>query len=116
MQRVIAINKIEHALVVSIQVDLTLSLLESFRLQLLEQVRNNAIKGVLLDMSGVKIFSREDMTELVNIAHMVSVMGKKCIFVGLRPGAVMGLIEINFNVDEIDSEANLERGLQRLLD
>ncbi|MBW3695022.1 STAS domain-containing protein [Vibrio sp. T187] len=116
MQSVIAINKIEHALVVSIQVDLTLNLLNSFRSELLGKVRNNVVKGVLLDMSGVKTFGREEMTELVNIAHMVNVMGKKCIFVGLRPGVVMGLLDIEFNVEEINSEANLERGLQRLLD
>lgn len=116
MQSIIAINKIEHALVVSIQVDLTLKLLNSFRSELLEKVRNNVVRGVLLDMSGVKTFGRNEMSELVNIAHMVNVMGKKCIFVGLRPGVVMGLLDIEFNVEEIDSAANLERGLQRLLD
>mgnify|MGYP000536315226 CR=1 FL=1 len=116
MQNIIAINKIEHALVVSIQVDLTLKLLNSFRSELLEKVRNNVVRGVLLDMSGVKTFGRNEMTELVDIAHMVNVMGKKCIFVGLRPGVVMGLLDIEFNVEEIDSAANLERGLQRLLD
>jgi len=116
VQNIIAINKIEHALVVSIQVDLTLKLLNSFRSELLEKVRNNVVRGVLLDMSGVKTFGRNEMTELVDIAHMVNVMGKKCIFVGLRPGVVMGLLDIEFNVEEIDSAANLERGLQRLLD
>ncbi|WP_394246772.1 STAS domain-containing protein [Vibrio profundi] len=116
MQSIIAINKIEHALVVSIQVDLTLKLLNSFRSELLEKVRNNVVRGVLLDMSGVKTFGRNEMSELVNTAHMVNVMGKKCIFVGLRPGVVMGLLDIEFNVEEIDSAANLERGLQRLLD
>ncbi|MDW6001937.1 STAS domain-containing protein [Vibrio mangrovi] len=114
MQKPIAISQLKHALVASIQVDLSPSVLTDFCNELLDRISANHIHGVLIDMSGVKTLDRQDVEALIRISQNVRVMGRQCIFVGFRPGIVMGLLNLGVDTTELLCVADLDQGLQRL--
>ncbi|WP_235862907.1 STAS domain-containing protein [Vibrio ruber] len=111
MQESIAISQIKHALVASIQADLSAEVLSDFCHELLSQISANYIQGVLIDMSDVKTLDRQDIEALIQISLNVQVMGRQCIFVGFRPGIVMGLMNLGVDTSALCCAADLNQGL-----
>lgn len=101
-------------LVASIQVDLTAGLLRRFQQDLLERVRTTGATGVILDVSGVEIMDLDDFDMLRRTMAMASVMGARSLLVGLRPGIVASLIELDGNVEGVAAAADLDDALQLL--
>ncbi|WP_261888093.1 STAS domain-containing protein [Vibrio rhizosphaerae] len=114
MRESIAISQLKHALVASIQTDLSADLLTDFCNELLSQISENYIRGVLIDMSDVKTLDRQDIEALIQIALNVQVMGRQCIFVGFRPGIVMGLMSLGVDTSALYCAADLDQGLKLL--
>ncbi|MDW6093930.1 STAS domain-containing protein [Vibrio rhizosphaerae] len=114
MRESIAISQLKHALVASIQTDLSADLLTDFCNELLSQIAENYIRGVLIDMSDVKTLDRQDIEALIQIALNVQVMGRQCIFVGFRPGIVMGLMSLGVDTSALYCAADLDQGLKLL--
>lgn len=110
----IAINQLNQVLVASVQIDLTEQVLEAFASELLERLHHAPLKGILIDLSGIKTLDKTSFERLVDVTKMASVMGANTVFVGMRPGIVFGLIEVEANLDGVVSVASLEQGLERL--
>ncbi|SHF25597.1 STAS domain-containing protein [Vibrio gazogenes] len=111
MRESIAISQLKHALVASIQADLSAGILADFCHELLSQLAENYLHGVLIDMSDVKTLDRQDIEALIQISLNVQVMGRQCIFVGFRPGIVMGLMSLGVDTSALCCAADLEQGL-----
>lgn len=103
-------------LVASIQVDLTAGLLRQFQQDLLERIRDTGVSGVILDVSGVQIMDLDDFELLRRSMAMASIMGARPMLVGLRPGIVASLIELEGSVDGVEAAADLDDALERLRD
>lgn len=101
-------------LVASIQVDLTAGLLRRFQQDLLERIRDTGATGVILDVSGVQIMDLDDFDLLRRSMAMASIMGARPMLVGLRPGIVASLIELDCPVDGVEAAADLDDALRRL--
>jgi rsbT antagonist protein RsbS len=101
-------------LVASIQVDLTEGLLRQFQHDLLERIKSDRVSGVVLDVSGVQIMDLDDFELLRRSMAMASIMGARPMLVGLRPGIVAALVELDGNVDGVEAAADLDDALQRL--
>ncbi|KUI96662.1 STAS domain-containing protein [Vibrio sp. MEBiC08052] len=114
MRESIAISQLKHALIASIQADLSVGVLTDFCNELLSRISANYIQGVLIDMSDVKTLDRQDIEMLIRISLNVQVMGRQCIFVGFRPGIVMGLMNLGVDTSALCCAADLDQGLMSL--
>ncbi|MEH0664618.1 STAS domain-containing protein [Vibrio scophthalmi] len=111
MDNSISINRVKRVLIASIQIDLSLETLVAFQNDLLEEVKHSDVDGVLIDLSGVKTLDRTAMDTLVDITQAVTVMGRKSVFVGIRPGIAMALVNIDYDTTKLNCVNNIDDGL-----
>ncbi|WP_159651380.1 STAS domain-containing protein [Vibrio atypicus] len=111
MSQSISISQIQDVLIATIQVDLSTSVITEFRAHLFEKARAHTIQGVLIDLSEVKTLDRMNMDALVDVVATVEVMGRRCVFVGMRPGIAMALVNINYDTDQLTCVSNIDDGL-----
>ncbi|MFB2862061.1 STAS domain-containing protein [Aeromonas sp. MdU4] len=114
MEQVIAINRFRQALIVSIQIDLSTSLLDEFEVTMPARLSEEGVRGVLIDLSGIKTCGCDELVRLLALAKMVEMMGRHCIFVGLRPGLVMGMLDVGIDTSDMVSVSSLEQGMALL--
>lgn len=106
-------------LVASIQIDLSEEVLRQFRHDLLESLRASGARGVILDLSGVRIMDGTDFEELRRTMAMAAVMGAAPVLCGLQAGVVAALVDLGADIDGIDAARDLDRAyelLDKLLD
>ena len=111
MSKSISISQLSGVLVATVQVDLSSEVLDSFRSDLLNRVREHSVKGVLIDLSEVKSLDRMDMDALLQIVTTVEVMGRGCAFVGIRPGIAMALVNIGYETENLHCASDINDGL-----
>jgi rsbT antagonist protein RsbS len=105
----------KQCLIASIQVDLSETILKQFQAELLDRIVEDIdIKGVVLDLSGLKIIDLPDFEALMKITHMVKLVGFNTVFLGLRPEVVSSLIMLDAQVDNLVGVASLDEALERL--
>ena len=101
-------------LVASIQLELTTAILRQFQCDLLDRIKSTGATGVILDVSGVQMMDLDDFELLRRSMATASIMGARSILVGLRPGIVASLIELDGNIDGVEAAADLDGALQTL--
>ena len=112
----IPLQLIQGCLVASIQVDLSDRILDQFRRELLERIASERVHGVVLDVSGVTVMDSVDFELLKTTMTMASVMGASPIIVGLKPGIVSALRDLNVNTEGVRAALNLDDALRLLND
>ena len=110
----IPLQLIQGCLVASIQVDLTDQVLDRFRQELLARIGNTHVHGVVLDVSGVDVMDSVDFEMLKTTMTMVSVMGASAVIVGLQPGIVSALMDMDVDTRGVRAALNLDDALQIL--
>jgi len=110
----IPLQLIQGCLVASIQIDLTGQVLRLFRDELLERIASTRVHGVVLDVSGVEIMDSADFEMLKTTMTMASVMGAAPIIVGLKPGVVSALVDMDVDTSGVQAALNLDDALQIL--
>lgn len=114
MEQAITINRFKQALIVSLQVDFSPTLLATFEMTLLSRLSEEGLKGVLIELSGIRSCGCRELEGLLSLAKAVEMMGRHCIFVGLRPGLVMGILDVGIDTSAMVSVASLEQGMALL--
>lgn len=110
----IPLQLIQGCVVASIQVDLSDDVLRRFRDELLARIATERVHGVVLDVSGVEVMDSTDFEMLKTTMTMASVMGASSIIVGLRPGIVSALMDLNVSIDNVRAALNLDDALRQL--
>ncbi len=110
----IPLQLIQGCLVASIQVDLTDQVLGLFRKELLARIASAHVHGVVLDVSGVEVMDSADFEMLRTTMTMASVMGATPIIVGLKPGVVSALVDMDVDTSGVQAALNLDDALQIL--
>ncbi len=105
---------IQGCLVASVQVELTDDLLREFQQELLERIGRSHVQGVVLDVSGVKVMDTLDFEMLCDTMKMASIMGATPIIVGIRPGIVSALIDMDVDVSRVSAGLNVDDALKML--
>jgi rsbT antagonist protein RsbS len=103
-----------NVVVASIQVDLRDDILARFQADLLGRVEASEPRAVILDVSGLETLDSEEFAALRRIAHIVTIMGTESIVVGLQPGVVSALIEMNANVEDLKTAIDLDAAFELL--
>ncbi len=110
----IPLQLIQGCLVASIQVDLTDQVLDRFRQELLARIGSTHVHGVVLDVSGVDVMDSVDFDMLKTTMTMASVMGASAVIVGLQPGIVSALMDMDVDTRGVRAALNLDDALQIL--
>ncbi|MGL4827891.1 MAG: STAS domain-containing protein [Vibrio sp.] len=115
MQSVISISRMQQALIASVQVDLSVSILQAFEDELLDMLGRDNVRGVLIELSGLKSCSQIELNRLLKLSRAIEVMGRRCIFVGMRPGLVLGLLDAEMDTTHLVSVSSIEQAMARLI-
>jgi rsbT antagonist protein RsbS len=110
----IPLQLIQGCLVASIQVDLTDHVLSRFRQDLLARIGSAHVHGVVLDVSGVEVMDSVDFEMLKTTMTMASIMGATPVIVGLKPGIVSALVDMDVDTRDVRAALNLDDALQML--
>jgi rsbT antagonist protein RsbS len=105
----------EGCLIVPIQGEINDERMNRIQKQILEGVEDTGAKGVVIDVSGVKIIEPYHARILDNTAKMIYLLGAKTVLTGIRPGVAISLIDSNFEFKEIYGIATtFEDGVKKL--
>jgi len=112
----IVLNAIRTALLATVQVSLTPNVIEKFKSDVLDRVKQDKFEHLLMDLSGLELMDFDEYQKVCQVMGMVSLMGVQPIIIGLRPGVVASLVEhdigkINYtialNIEDAFAKINL---------
>ncbi len=101
-------------LAVPIQVELEDEALLQIQASLLERIQYKNIKGVVIDLSGVNILDSFLGKTLLNTVAMATLLGANTVVTGLQPGVVASFVDLDMELDGMQTALTLEDGLSVL--
>ena len=104
----VAMHVTRGCLVVPIQLELHDELVLQIQRDILERVSRAGIKGVIIDVSGVDIMDSIIAQKFSDTVRMLSLLGAAAVLIGLRPGVVASLIDLDFEFKGVRIAINLE--------
>lgn len=111
MARSIPIVKLHGVLVVSIQIELSDSLVVEMKENITNDVAKFDARGLVIEVSGVDVFDSYIARSVRDIAHIVEFMGVRTVLSGLDPGMAVALTEMGMLLDGVATALNLESAL-----
>jgi anti-anti-sigma regulatory factor len=84
--------------------------------RILIRIDKSSIKGVILDLSMISALDSYGFKTLERAAKTISLMGVTVVWVGLSPGIVSSLLDLNVDVSHIKAAIDLEHGISIILD
>jgi anti-anti-sigma regulatory factor len=84
--------------------------------RILIRVCKSSIKGVILDLSMISALDSYGFNILERAAKTISLMGVAVVWVGLSPGIVSSLLDLNLDLSHIKAAVDLEQGISIILD
>jgi rsbT antagonist protein RsbS len=110
----ITTHETQGYLVVPIQEELSKKAALQIQRSLLEQVHAKSVKGVIIDLSGVRIIDGALWEVFSQTAKMVKMLGSPTVITGLSPGVVASIIDLNLDIKDLTTAMNLEDALEIL--
>ncbi|MGI9547408.1 MAG: STAS domain-containing protein [Flavobacteriaceae bacterium] len=110
----VTIHETQGCLVVPIQEELTKNAALQIQRSLLKQVHAKSVKGVIIDLSGVKIIDSILWEVFSKTTQMVKLLGVPSVITGLSPGVVASIIDMNLDINDLTTAMNLEDALEIL--
>lgn len=110
-----SITVIKNNLIVALPAEMTDSCIQNIEKMITEKAYQKNIRGVLLNFSMVTVMDTYTYRAFEYITRVFSLMGIQTIWVGLSPGVVFGLIDLDVAINtRIKTAVNLEIGLTLL--
>ena len=88
--------------------------LRQFQSGLLSRVHATSPRGVILDVSRVRLLDSTSYTLLADAGRMAAMLGARVIFVGFQPGVVSALMDLDVDVGALITARTLEDGMELL--
>jgi len=88
-------------LVVPVQGDIDDEIMQSIQKKILVNVEKQGVKGVVIDLSGVKIVDPYHADIINKTAKMIKLLGASTVLSGIRPGVAISLSDYHFEFDQI---------------
>ena len=95
----------------SVQMDLDSQLLDKLKKDLLNFCFNKSIRGVILDLSGVRIIDLTDYEGIKKIIYSIKLLGYPCVLSGLGAPIVSSLATIGADFKGIQGYNSLDQAL-----
>jgi len=111
----IPILKIEDFLIVSFQTELRDDEIVKLREELLDRIKATNARGLIIDITALKIIDSFMARSLSSIATTATLLGAKTVVVGMQPAVALTLVELGLRIKwNIQTALNLERGINLL--
>ncbi|HWO76787.1 MAG TPA: STAS domain-containing protein [Bacillus sp. (in: firmicutes)] len=83
---------------------------------LLSGVVKNRSEVVLIDITGVPVVDTMVAHHLMKVAEAISLVGSKCMLVGIRPEIAQTIINIGMKLNSILTNNTLQKGMEKALE
>ncbi len=110
----IAVHEFEGSLIAVIQIELSDSVIERFREDLLAEIRRRSAPSLIVDVSGLEVMDIHEFEQLRRIFRMAKIMGCRPILAGLQPGIVAALVQLDADTDDLETVLSVERAVNLL--
>lgn len=110
----IPILKMGQYLLVTIQVDLYDRLALDLEADLISQIAQTNVRGVLIDISAVSIVDSFMGRIFSNIASMARILDAETVVVGMQPAVAITLVELGLPLTGVYTALNMEKGIDLL--
>jgi rsbT antagonist protein RsbS len=110
----IALHSIDDCLIVPVRSEVDDSYLNWLTRETLRQTSRTGVKGVLIDVSAVRVLEAFHFSQLADMAKMVALLGACAIFVGFQAGVAAALIDLEVDTKDINSVVTMPDGLAKL--
>ncbi len=105
---------VDGVLIVQAPEDFSDESLGAVKSRVLNKVHSSSVRGVLVDVSPLKMLDSVSYNLLAEMARTVTLLGAKVIFAGLQPGVVSTLIDLNVDCDDILTAVDVDAALAQL--
>jgi rsbT antagonist protein RsbS len=110
----IDLQVIDDCLIVPVRSEIDDGYLSRLTKETLRKTSRTGIKGVLIDVSAVRVLEAFHFSLLADMAKMVSLLGARAIFVGFQAGVAAALIDLEVNLGDISTVVTMADGLAEL--
>lgn len=110
----IPIVPLQDYLLVTIHTEISDVLANKMLKDITEKLWDTASKGLIIDITSVKIVDSYIARILDKIGRMAKMMGCETVIVGMQPQVAMTLTEMGLEIEGVRSALNVDRGLELL--
>jgi rsbT antagonist protein RsbS len=110
----VPLSLVRGSLVATLNSGVSQSTLDQFRQDLLERLRRTGVRRIAVDASAVTLLDGEDFRALARVVKAASLMGARTVLVGLQPGVVSALVELDVKDEGLETALDLDHGLALL--
>jgi rsbT antagonist protein RsbS len=114
VERTIPIIKLYGTLIVSIQVELSDRLVQELNDSIAEEIRQNDVRGLVVEVSGVGIFDSYIARAVRDLALVARLMGVRTVIAGLNAGVAITLVEMGSVLAGVRTARGLEEAVALL--
>ena len=111
----IDLHLIDECLIVPVRSEIDDDYLSRLTKEILRKTSRTGIKGVLIDVSAVRVLEAFHFSLLVDMAKMISLLGARAIFVGFQAGVAAALIDLEVNIEDICTVVTMADGFAELV-
>jgi len=94
--------------------DLSGDMLDEVRRVALEGIQRDGAQSAIFELSAVPFMDSMEFGELRKIARMAEMLGARVIFVGLKPGIIVHLLEADADVRGVHAFLGLDEALHAI--
>jgi rsbT antagonist protein RsbS len=109
-----AMSILHGCLVVTLQGELYADTLMKIRTDILQKIQATKVRGMMLDLSTVRVLDSPAFNFLADTARMASLLGVVNVFVGLQPGVVSSLVDLEVDIDGVRAALTVEDGFEQI--
>jgi len=109
-----SVTVVDGCLIVTLPNDITDNDMEIGGKMILMRADRSSIKGVILDFSMISVIDSYTFSIFEKISKSLLFMGVAVIWIGLKPGVVSALVDLNVDISRITAAVNLEEALNMI--
>ncbi len=108
-----SITEINNNLIITLAAEMDDEDLASFSESVTLFSHGRKLNGAVIDFSMVQVLDSYTLEVLLSLSKHITLLGAEVVWVGLKPGVVIGLIDLNIDLDQLKfrTALNLDRGL-----
>jgi rsbT antagonist protein RsbS len=110
----IDLHFIDDCLIVPVRSEIDDDYLKRLTRETLRKTSGTGMRGVLIDVSAVRVLEAFHFSLLADMAKMVSLLGARAIFVGFQAGVAAALIDLEVNLENISTVVTMADGFTEL--
>jgi rsbT antagonist protein RsbS len=111
-----AMSVVRNCLVITIQGELHDDILMRIRTDILDKIQATKVRGLILDFCTVRALDTFAFNSFTDTAKMASLLGVSTVFVGLQPGVVSALVDLEVEIADVVTALAIEDAFEQLQD